>query len=578
MQKTFIVRFLVTVLAVGCVVQIVFFRPGHYGYFPFQHQRHGAYTFVIQPKHRRALPAGLQAGDRFDPREQNLAARLALHVEIRPGETYTFLIHRDGRRLKVPVTTRRPVSNGTPVSAVFFGLFMALMLVLGLATLWWGSDWTAWGLSLFALGIILNQFMDLPLPSVASFAALIVKRTVSVPLLIVGLYTAAILLANAGLTRRIRWAFHGSLALVLTAEVALLDTRLILAAMYGTALQFPFGILWAISLFIPVVALFTGYILMDTARRLRLHWVLWSLALFIAAIVWHNLNQNLHFVERGLVEQLVWWLVDLFALTGLIYGLLFKRLVRLSFIINRAAVYGLTAIIVVGIFALLGQLVQSFTIGGNADLALTLGVSLIVGLGLEAIKKRIDSLVERLFFRRKFLAESELRRFARQCAFIENPERLLSEAAAEVREYLQAPSVALYERVTESYARVRQRGRDTFPERIEIDDRAFVALRAELTEQDLHAYKNKSALGAEGYCFPMAVRGTLQGALVVGARPENYAPDERELLAHVVYQVGMALHALRTSDNEMLLKALASGALEPAMARERARQLFSMNL
>jgi 23S rRNA maturation mini-RNase III len=269
-------------------------------------------------------------------------------------------------------------------------------------------------------------------------------------------------------------------------------------------------------------------------------------------------------------------LVLLFALIGLIYGLLFKRLVRLSFIINRGAVYGLTAIVVVGIFALLGALIQSFTIGGNAGLALTLGVSLIVGLGLEAVKKRIDSLVERLFFRRKYIADSMLRRFARQCAFIEDPERLLDEAVAEIREYLQAPSVALYERVTDSYTRVCQRGRNAFPERVAIDDRAFVALRAELTEQDLHTYK--SALGFEGYGFPMAVRGKLQGALIVGARPEQYTPDERELLAHVAYQVGMALHALRTRENEKLMRAFASGELEPALARERARQLFSMNL
>jgi hypothetical protein len=60
MQKSFIIRFLVTVLAVGCAVHIVFFS--HSGHFPFQRQQRGAHTFIIQPRQGRALPAGLQAG------------------------------------------------------------------------------------------------------------------------------------------------------------------------------------------------------------------------------------------------------------------------------------------------------------------------------------------------------------------------------------------------------------------------------------------------------------------------------------------------------------------------------------
>jgi GAF domain-containing protein len=76
----------------------------------------------------------------------------------------------------------------------------------------------------------------------------------------------------------------------------------------------------------------------------------------------------------------------------------------------------------------------------------------------------------------------------------------------------------------------------------------------------------------------MAVRGALQGALVAAARPEHYTPDERELLAQVAHQVGVALHALRARDNETLIRAIASGVLEPALARERARQLCSMKL
>ncbi|MBA3564808.1 MAG: GAF domain-containing protein [Gammaproteobacteria bacterium] len=84
-----------------------------------------------------------------------------------------------------------------------------------------------------------------------------------------------------------------------------------------------------------------------------------------------------------------------------------------------------------------------------------------------------------------------------------------------------------------------------------------------------------SALGSEGYVFPMAVRGVLRGALACGARSEEYTRDERKLIAEVAHQVGIALHALRARDNEALVKEIASGSLDPSTARKRARELHA---
>lgn len=130
-----------------------------------------------------------------------------------------------------------------------------------------------------------------------------------------------------------------------------------------------------------------------------------------------------------------------------------------------------------------------------------------------------------------------------------------------------AQGVAVYEDNDKGYARSRHKGKQEFREQVATDDLAFVRLRVGKREVDLHDLG--SALGQEGYVFPMSVRGSVIGALVCGPRPgEAYTADERKLLAHVAHQVGTALHALRVQETmkqmeskAKLVDALASGAL-----------------
>ena len=77
--------------------------------------------------------------------------------------------------------------------------------------------------------------------------------------------------------------------------------------------------------------------------------------------------------------------------------------------------------------------------------------------------------------------------------------------------------------------------------------------RARNAELDLHA--TQSALGTDGYAFPLMLRGNLLGALVVSQRPgEHFAAEERGLLFHVAHEVGAALFALRAQESEMRAK------------------------
>ncbi|MDE2091127.1 MAG: GAF domain-containing protein, partial [Gammaproteobacteria bacterium] len=141
-----------------------------------------------------------------------------------------------------------------------------------------------------------------------------------------------------------------------------------------------------------------------------------------------------------------------------------------------------------------------------------------------------------------------------------------------------AQGVALYGSDHDGYARLRRQGSLEFPGQIAIDDMGFVRLRAGEHEVDLHELG--SALGPEGYVFPLGARGTVIGALVCGPRPgEQYTANERKVLAHVAHQVGVALHALQVQESmerleakAKLVDALASGLL-PASPEVQAKAL-----
>ena len=202
-------------------------------------------------------------------------------------------------------------------------------------------------------------------------------------------------------------------------------------------------------------------------------------------------------------------------------------------------------------------------------------MQLIIGFSLEAIRKRLESLGERVFFRRKFENEQALRAFARQCAYIEDPEHLREETLRELRLHTDTPAVAFYwHENMQTYERLAWKGADDYPGTLDGDDRAVVALRAERETISLHELA--STLGENGIVLPMLVRGELLGFVVIANRPgEDFPYDERALLGHLVHQVGAAMLALRARANALLVGAIAKGSLSEAEARERARILMS---
>ena len=573
---------LLVVLTVVVVVATVYagwmrFQPS--SYLPFTTHWVNAGQARIEPIPGVAMPATLHAGDRLDLAAQSRATRIALvtsesAANLPAAASYALLIQRGAAQVSVRVGAVNGNTGGAPASWNDWLTVYTLILFSGIAllALWRGHDRAAWGMALWATAQTPLAFASVRLtPSGNGLVLLGLLGGIGFAQLArIGFYVMAESIAGSALGPRQRALWRGLFALILGAATitALGGPIAVVAAGWAGLKQPLLQQLIPASYLVPIALLAASHRHADARQRLRLRWLLWGSVVFVAGLVFYDVPLPLSFSVRVLLDQ---GLATLGAL-ALLYAVLRHRVVDISMVLNRGLVYAATTSLVLGLFALLESLIERSALGHGASLALEFAVPLGLGAALSTVHRRIDALVERFLFRRQYRMETALRRFAEECAFITQPGNLFDLTVEQIARHAGAPRVALYERTAEAYVRIRQQGEPALPEQVPMDDLAFVGLRARNAELDLD--DTQSQLGRDGYAFPLMLRGSLLGALVVGQRPgEHYAADERELLFHVAHEVGAALFALRARESQALVRALAQGTLKPEDARAQAIQL-----
>ena len=533
----------------------------HQSRLPFSFDIVDAHTAVVEPIPGTPLPPALHAGDRIDlsaspPLTRIGIIRAAQFVNRVPaGRTYDFAIRRGGAIVMIPVTsiaTAETSSVAGMMRADEWG-FLCLFVLLGgiaLLTLWRGRDRSAAGLALWAITSLLGFTVVLmPLDDRVGFGIPLGAWSLFL-LERVGFYIMVESIVGGALTARARalWRITFLLLLGAAAVVALGGPLIFIAAGSALLLRSPYGFAMTASYLPPIALLLAGYRRADSVLRLRLRWMLWSSALFVTGILLSN-SQILGYLASLLGADIM----PAIAMAGFLYAILRNRIVDFTVVLNHALVYAATTSFVLGLFALFESLIERTALGHGASLLLELAVPLALGVSLSTVHRRIDSTVERFVFRRQYREEVALRGFAKECAFVTQPESLLDLTVDQIRLHVGTPWVALYEQALQGYVRVRQRGSQELPAQVATDDLTLVKLRTHDTEVDLH--DTPSTLGRDGYAFPMRVRGSLLGVLLIGPRPgEHYVAEERELLAHVAHAVGAALFALRAQASEAELK------------------------
>jgi K+-sensing histidine kinase KdpD len=356
------------------------------------------------------------------------------------------------------------------------------------------------------------------------------------------------------------------------------DSRIVLT---GDATYLRFGSIVGIHVLvfiIPLWMLLAGRRRASPVNRSRIRWILFSLVGLLLVYL-------LPFAAGAIqvspaLGNLVLTSLTAAAFTGFAYAVLKHRLVSLELVLNRALVYGLITSLVVGVFAALLAFLERTALNTETNRFLALLIPLLLGMGLNALKQRVDLTINRYLFRHRHRAEAALGQFARTCAFVEDPERLLDLAAEEVFKYSGAQNLAIYlsQTGTKGARLERQKGVPPFPARLAADDLAFLRLKAGDAEVELHGVT--SALGTDGYAYGLMVRGEVLGFIVCGPRPaEAYSLEERRLFAQVAHQAGVALHALRLQEQLRLLHDIADGAYKSLpTARAKAKALIGPRL
>jgi hypothetical protein len=541
------------------------------GVMPVDYQPDGLCASRITGVSDALEAQGLRIGDVIQLDRMDAGSRMRMLYPSRSGQQTTWAVQRGDRQLDLNLTFTAPGAVAP------LGVLIRLsFLLLGLIAFWRGRDTASLSLGVFFCGVSAILEPSYALLDVNNTLAAIIAICALGAASLVGLVYLAVSLTQAYLPgpwiriARLASAVVGvvhlgaSLASQLLPIYTACNTQWAVPAQIGA---------FSAQMMIAMTLLGAAARMAPPAERSRVKWIYWCTSIgflgpFVSIII-----VMLHLPKPGFD----WYNLTILAIPfGYTYAVLRHRVIDIGFVLNRALVYGIMTTVIVGVLAIAESLLANAAIGKGASLSLELAVAGLLGLSFNALQKRIDVIVDRVFFKQKHDAEAALTRLAHESAFIEKPTVLLDRSIDELHRHTTARGCAIYERDDDRYRLVRARGDLRSPEEVDVDDPALVRMRAALREVDLEDVH--SGLGPRGLALPMAVRGALIGAIVVGTRTsdEPYAPDERALLLHVAREIAAALHAMHAKEYAELVGALATGLIDAQAAQTRARQLHAL--
>jgi hypothetical protein len=232
---------------------------------------------------------------------------------------------------------------------------------------------------------------------------------------------------------------------------------------------------------------------------------------------------------------------------GLAYTILRHRTVDVGFVISRALVLTILSFVIIAAFGLLERALGKIFIDASHVASRSVEIALAIGLGfsLRSLHARIERIVDGIFFRTRRRALAALRGFAEDIYFITEADVAVQRTVEVAGRCSDAENAALYVLSGGVYGCAAALSAEFMPAEIGENDPLFVRLRAARQAQLIRDCG--SDLGAE-IAFPMFVRGSLVGALVLAPKRsgEAYDSEERTLLTEIAQRAGLALDALQT--------------------------------
>jgi hypothetical protein len=284
---------------------------------------------------------------------------------------------------------------------------------------------------------------------------------------------------------------------------------------------------------VATAAFMVRYVHASGEDRDRLRWVAIGLGSFLLSYALFWISQN---VASAPWELSTWaQFINVLPL-AVLYAIVRHRVLDVRIIGGRALAYAVLSAVPVIAFSLIDLVVSNQLQQTRLALVAEVAVALGFGFWVNASQKRIDTLIETVFFHARRAAEVRLRKVARRIGHATERGVVDETLVREPFEALQVTGVALYALAGGVYRRSAGRGwqDDVLPEVGENDTLALelIATR-ETVFVDAIAWETARTLRAVrgALAFPVVVRGNVLGLLLLGEKRSGERFDELERAA-----------------------------------------------
>jgi hypothetical protein len=538
---------------------------GYGGDFIIKIDPYGAYDSSVSEA-GQAGPTQMRVGDRFSATALTFDQRLQLYgyEKIEPNDRLHLNVLRNGTvapLVLAPIPIRY-ITGQLQVNTNLSIVISVAILAIGLALVLLRPSPMAFGFFLFCATPSQYVFGPTALSGLMNFwleAAFVFLSTACAPW---GFAEFCLRFPNGRLTPR-RAIVSRALAAVLGITAAGAIFRLSAGVLYPLS-AVPYAILnderpwfyWAgnaafyAAVAIGILALIVRYRTLEAKDRVKTRAIL--VAMLIVGAYWliGVIQSFLPYTHRvSLYLDIVAWLglVTVILPVTVLYAVVRHRLFDIEFVVNRAAVFTGVSLLMLGAFVLIEWLLGGWlsTAGHVTNGLVGAALAVLLGVSVRTVHGRVESVVDRVFFRRRHECEEAIRRFAHEAAYFTNSGALLTRATEVLETNAATPTVAF----------ALRDGTGKFGG-VDENDPAIVSLRAWRNKLNLH----DMATGLPGdVAFPMVTQGRLVGVLTLGAKEsgESYAPDESEAIGELAHAVGVAVDSFsRNASTDQLLDAI----------------------
>ena len=259
----------------------------------------------------------------------------------------------------------------------------------------------------------------------------------------------------------------------------------------------------------------------------------------------------------------------------MLYAIVRHHVIDVRLAGGRAIAYTTLSAIPVGAFSIIDWALSNQLQQTRFGVLVEVCVAIAFGFWVNSLQRRIDNVIESLFFRGRRIAEERLRDVGRRIVHVTERAPLDETLVREPFEALGLTTSALFRRVDGTYVRVAQRNwpDDALPEIDSSHDLVLelVATRAPVL-LDKIGWGGGDALGAHRpvVAYPILVRQELVGLLLLGAKRDGELFDalEQAALQNLLESAAMTYDHLEAVEQRCLADEL-QHALEEAVRENK---------